>query len=332
MTTATYPVLPETAEPSPRVPAVPLPDADADDATWKALRRQGITASELAALVGASPHTSPFALWHAKRLGWELAVDEAMEWGTRLEDAVAQKLRDERPDLVVARPRHRLWRSGMWPWLMATPDFVAVDKAGNVYPVECKTDQGGAEWGRSGTDQVPRHHLIQIRTQCELFGAAAGLVLRLSNKRWSWHPIEYAGTERTALLHVIRTFGWEFVDSLRTGVPPSVDDHQATADALERLYPTVAADVDQWLPGSVVDEYHRARELYDAARDSLAHAERRYRAAQSEIRVRLGDAEYAVAPDGTRVARRRITPRRGYTVPPGHTDTLTYIRPKKEGK
>jgi len=39
----------------------------ADRDRWLAVRREGITATDAATIMGASPWDSPFALWHRKK-------------------------------------------------------------------------------------------------------------------------------------------------------------------------------------------------------------------------------------------------------------------------
>jgi len=66
---------------------------------WHAARAHGVGGSEVAAIVGCSPFESRFSLWHRKAalVG---PVDETpeMEWGRRLEPAIAAKFMDEHPN------------------------------------------------------------------------------------------------------------------------------------------------------------------------------------------------------------------------------------------
>jgi putative phage-type endonuclease len=58
---------------------------------WLAARKLDVTSTESAALFGMSPYTTHFELWHAKRSGLarEFKTNERMQWGNRLEAAIA---------------------------------------------------------------------------------------------------------------------------------------------------------------------------------------------------------------------------------------------------
>ena len=65
-----------------------------NDAAWHALRLQVITSTESPALFGMSPYSTMFELWHRKRDGVHVTIDEneRMEWGTELQDSIAAVL------------------------------------------------------------------------------------------------------------------------------------------------------------------------------------------------------------------------------------------------
>ena len=62
------------------------------EAEWLEARRQGITASEIAIVMGLSPYSSPYALYHQK-LGQLPGVEEtdAMQLGKHMESFVADR-------------------------------------------------------------------------------------------------------------------------------------------------------------------------------------------------------------------------------------------------
>lgn len=70
-------------------PAVLINPADRDE--WLKLRTQDITSTEVAALFGCSPYSTLYEVWHRKKAGDILTLDEneRMFWGTRLQDAIA---------------------------------------------------------------------------------------------------------------------------------------------------------------------------------------------------------------------------------------------------
>src|SRR6266540_7228681 len=134
---------------SPRTPAVPLLPAGVDEAVWlEARRRDGETwrigASELAAVLGASPYASPFSLWWAKQGGaWSEQTREQRR-GHAYEPAIGGMFAEDHPDLFVCRPGAGLWGHPVHRWLVCTPDFLAVarDIAACTGPPECEHGHG----------------------------------------------------------------------------------------------------------------------------------------------------------------------------------------------
>ncbi len=64
---------------------------------WLALRHRYISSTESSALKGMSPYLTPFELFHAKQQAepTSFEMSERMEWGLRLEEAVARAIADE---------------------------------------------------------------------------------------------------------------------------------------------------------------------------------------------------------------------------------------------
>ena len=63
-----------------------------DKEHWPELKSKDISSTEVAALFGLSPYLTKFELWHRKKNGSILSIDEneRMKWGTRLEPAIAE--------------------------------------------------------------------------------------------------------------------------------------------------------------------------------------------------------------------------------------------------
>lgn len=101
--------------------AVLIPTSN--EADWLEARRQGVTASEIAILMGLSPYSSPYALYHQK-LGILPPEDEtaAMERGKVLEPYIADKFAGMHPELTVEGDGRSLFAHPERPWQLATPD------------------------------------------------------------------------------------------------------------------------------------------------------------------------------------------------------------------
>ncbi len=281
---------------------------------WLELRSKGIGASEMAAVLGRSPYSSPFALWWAKRGGWTTTQSEDMEWGLRLEDAIAEKFAEEHPELWVGKPDHLLWAHPEHEWLMCTPDRLAIGEDGEWRPVELKMHDG-SDWGEPGTDEVPFHIRVQVVIQCGIFHASLGYVARLGRgakkRRYATYPIVFDADEFGE--YVAR--GAAFVKSVHDGHEPEVDSHFATRDALKRLFTAVDESA------IVVVSEQLARDWLDS-RNIRKQAATLCTLMDNRLRDALGDAGKGMTPDGTVFVKRSVYKRRGYEVPPGEVDEL----------
>lgn len=67
------------------------------EAGWHALRAQDLTSTDVPALFGLSPYKTHFELWHEKKSGQrvEIAENERLKWGRRLEHTVAMGIADD---------------------------------------------------------------------------------------------------------------------------------------------------------------------------------------------------------------------------------------------
>ncbi|HEY3692092.1 MAG TPA: YqaJ viral recombinase family protein [Pseudonocardiaceae bacterium] len=81
--------------------------------TWLSARRDGLGASDIAGVLGLSPWTTQLRVYLDKLgLAAPVEMNPAMEWGIRLEDAVATKFADDSGLEVV---KTGMWRSKTWP-------------------------------------------------------------------------------------------------------------------------------------------------------------------------------------------------------------------------
>jgi putative phage-type endonuclease len=136
-----------------------------DREAWLAERRTGIGASDAAAILGFSPWRTPLDVWLDKTgQAPPFEETEPIWWGRALEDLVAQRY-GEKTGAQVWNPA-RLYRHPRSPIILATPDRIIVNEAGEPqFGLEVKTARVAEEWGRPGSDEVPAHYLIQC-LQC----------------------------------------------------------------------------------------------------------------------------------------------------------------------
>lgn len=256
---------------------------------WLATRREGLTASEMAAVVGLAPPRwgSLFDLYHAKLEGWVTEQTEQMEWGHYAEPWVAERFARQYPDLDVRDGG--LYRSSDRPWLMATYDRLAYEGPAALHPlgpVQIKT-QGflGDDWGEPGSATIPVHYRVQVLIEMAVgdFDVAWLPVMDLNHKVVTYEIPRDAEAE--ADIGYMIEAGEEFLERLRTGDEPPVDWTPATAAALKRLHPELE-DFEVEIPVTLARQYKRAiaAEKAAAQRKSLA---------VNQILQRMAGAKYA---------------------------------------
>lgn len=196
----------------------------ASESEWLDARRKGVTASEIAVIMGLSPYSSPYALYHQKLGILPADGDQAVfERGRVLEPYVAEKFAAAHPDFAVLGDGRGLYAHSERPWQLATPDRVigevaevdgctcgqgpngyygahergcGTELAGPVAVLECKTDAGSDEWGEPGTDEIPVHYRCQALWQMDVMGVPTAHVSCLDPARWQIreYVIEHEGT------------------------------------------------------------------------------------------------------------------------------------------
>lgn len=292
--------------------AVLIPTAS--EAEWLEARRHGVTASEIAVLMGLSPYDSPYGLYHRK-LGILPADDDqaAFERGRVLEPYIAAKFAGAHPELFVTGTGRDLYASIDRPWQLATPDrLININRirpgewlrgtTGSV--LETKTDDGSQEWGEPGTDEIPVHYRCQVLWQMDVMGVSEAHVscLRIHDWRIREYVIRHAegcGPGRNMLAYpslacpacddivIMRDEARDFLGRIDAREPPDVDWRPATITALKTMH------------ASVEDrEVHVGRQLeisYRAAVRRAKEAERRKDEMTARMLLAMGDARRAVA-------------------------------------
>jgi putative phage-type endonuclease len=130
---------------------------------------------DLAAIVGASRYRGPFAVYLAKVQGVETPDSRAMEWGRRLEQAVAQKYVDETGH---AHEQGQTIFHPEFPFIGGTPDFLCASDLNLLLEVKTAAeeqlrqvdDNGEPLWGPDGTDEIPLDYLVQVTVYMGLTG------------------------------------------------------------------------------------------------------------------------------------------------------------------
>ena len=137
------------------------------------MNRMGfLGSSDVAAALGRSRWTTPLQLWAIKSGkidSPDLSDNEAVEWGTRLEDVVATKFAEKHNVKVMAykkrftHPEHEIFSCELDRIITGTDELV-----------ECKTCSAYKmkEW--EGGDDIPEEYLLQVMFALGLSGRKKG--------------------------------------------------------------------------------------------------------------------------------------------------------------
>lgn len=254
----------------------------ADEREWRALRARHVGASEVAALYGAQPDYAPslYVLWHVKAGLAELppASGERVEWGLRIEEAIAQAAA-EREGWTLLRGRYASHDCGLGATLdRIIADGASPDGAAGCGVLELKNVDRVA-FQRHWKEEPPLHILLQLQAQLLAtgfrWGAIAALVGGNELRVWRYtaRPKLHADMERR-----VRQF-WEDV---RAGRKPPVDGSAGALEVLRQLSP------DLMPPDNELDmtEDAEAAELVKRLADIRAQA-RQLEKQESEAKARL---------------------------------------------
>lgn len=145
---------------------------------WHEERRSGIGASDAPVIMGVG-FRSPYELWCEKvaLVGpSDLSNIPQVEWGTRLEGVIAEKLADEHPDWKIRRA-NVIRRSRRFSWLYAHYDCVArIPGERRVIPVEIKTASHDDRWGPHGSEEVHPRYYPQIQQEIAIANTPFGIM------------------------------------------------------------------------------------------------------------------------------------------------------------
>jgi putative phage-type endonuclease len=266
-----------------------LPPDAARTPDWFEARRTGVTASEIASILGLSRFQSALSLYFVKR--GELDDEEdnyRMALGRELENYVLRCFTDL---TGVETELCGLVRNTERPWMLATPDGVC----GHI-PVECKTALGDDFWGPSGSSVIPLYYRAQLLWQMDCLGADHGYMccvfLRSGEPRW--YQVGWDGED----IAVMREAALEFMQRVENGDPPETDGSEASTQALRRRYRS-----EDGVPDAVCSQ--ALKRAYAAALQARKTGDERYKLASNRIRQAMGQSARLVDPDGGIVATRR---------------------------
>lgn len=281
-------------------------------AAWLAWRKEGIGASEIAAVCNLSPWQSPLSVYLRKRgeLPEDAPPSQAMRLGLALEDVVADEFHLRTGLHVIGaqtwcvHPELDWARCTVDGFVSKSPSSLRSDALG-VY--ECKTTGDLSRF-----DPLPDHVAMQVQWQLFVTGMHHGWVAVLGGGYRLAVDVVEVERDDAALEPIIRTAA-AFWQSVKDGHPPDVTHYaRGDADDLAAAYP-VPEEGEQI---ELDDEGAELLEQLKALREAASVTDQRVKRTENALKARMRTAEVATvggAPvltwrsfESSRVSTRRL--------------------------
>lgn len=276
-----------------------LPTLPTGSPEWHEQRRLRIGGSEIAAVMGLSPWESPFSLWHRKAgnvPALDLDGEAPVHWGKLLEDVVRDEWMRLHADTHYKRAELGVTiADGV---AIASPDAV-VSRRGRGYSLdrevlEVKTAMNDNGWGPTGSDQVPVHYLCQVQWYMGTLALPrAHFAVLIGGSDYREYTVDFDADD----YQMMRDSAASFIASIAAGEQPDLDGAYVTYETVRALHPEIDRGDSAEIDDTLAHELLTAKSAKDAADCA-------YRLACSTVLDRMGNAQHARRPDGTRVAFR----------------------------
>jgi len=292
----------------------------ATEAEWLAARTKGVTASEIAIVMGLAPDDwgSPFGLYHQK-LGDLPAADDTLSLrvGRHFESLVCDLFAERHPEFTLTGDGRTLYAHPDRPWQMATPDRLVSETwsvpAGTdelvrevtapVATFDAKTSATYEGWGDDGSDEMPVYYRCQKLWQMDVEGVTTGYLACLFMHSRTLRVYElHMDADAEHDLKLMREEAELFRSRIERRDEPEVDWRSATTDALKTLNPGLEQR-DIAVGAQLAKSYRAAQRRYK-------EAEQRKELMTNRILQAIGTGRRALDPAGRPVATRSVYPHR----------------------
>lgn len=252
----------------------------ADDPNWLDYRRQGLTATDTAKIMGMSKYGSAMDVYLDK-LGALPAIEEnpKMKWGRKNERTIIETLPEERPKVRDAEQWNVLLQSIDKPFMIATLDGIAIEDGKDSVIIEAKASAVPKLW----EDGPPDEYVLQLQKQLFVTGFKKGYLCALING-WDYRIFEFLrDDELIAMIVQAETDFWN--NHVEARVMPSISP--IDTEAAKHLYPKAIEDT-VILPGDLAEVCRvaaKARVLEKVATQAKEWADNRLKMALGEYKT-----------------------------------------------
>lgn len=241
---------------------------------WYAARRKGLGSSDAPILTGDAPWGDVLTLYAVKAgIIDEPGRDSApMEWGRRLEDAIAGWWSEATGKAV--EPADYLLQHAELPWMLASLDRRV---EGENAILEVKTRRyADDEWGPADSAEIPAHYLVQVQWQLGVTGCDVAYVAVLFGGS---EPRPYVIPRDQPMIDLLIELGADFWRCVESGTPPEALIRKERAPIVPLHDGEIEADATLALG---IEGVHNLRAEIKQRKDDLG-------AAEEAVKTLLGD-------------------------------------------
>jgi len=201
-------------------------------------RTKFLGASEISAVLGINPFSTPLQVWAIKTKEIEapdLSDNEACEWGSRLERVVSEKFAEKHGVKLIARKTR---------YVHPEHDFLSCELdniiAGTEELVEIKTVNAWAWSSWENAEELPDHVVVQVMMQLGLSKRKKGWIACLcGGQKYIEKCIEFDQEMYEGMVEKCAAF-WEMV---KNKIPPVAESDDNSF--MIELFPTAGADLKE---------------------------------------------------------------------------------------
>lgn len=277
-----------------------------DEAEWLWYRNSGIGASEVPTVMGVNPFSDPIDLY-ARKIGaiGGKPQSEQMEWGQRLEDAVAKKYSDDHKLSLHDFGRYTILRSIEHPILSCTLDKVickyefSMEGAG-VLEIKNINEMMFERYVNGSPHEM---YTYQLQSQLAVTGWDWGVLAFLVAGQ---HYHEFRYDRNQAIINNIITetdYFWQRVLDFR---PPAPTSRSHTT--LQALYSTEKEE-----SVGLSEHVEEMVEELDKIKASLGRLKTRKHLIENMVRADMGEATIGLLSDGSGYTWKREQRAKGST-------------------
>lgn len=219
-----------------------LLSVDAPREAWLAARKDGITATDLPAILGLNKYKTAIDVWLEKLNPADelfepaLGEKEAAFWGIQLEDTVARAWAES---AGVTVRRVGILANEDLPWMRASLDRLVQGCPDGRCGLEVKTRSGyvADEWSQG----VPADVAAQVHWQLLVSGLDhIHVIALLGGQRLVQHKVSLEGVDSAAMI-ANALLVW---DAVRSGEAPKLPENLWTDQYLEQAHPDRGGEVE----------------------------------------------------------------------------------------